>query len=193
MEENNKENLSITNNDQSEKIGFQSYDRKKARKMPRYQEELPDKKYRRVTKIFLALTLISTILSVMFYFLPVFSSIIGLFLGLLIVVFAIILPSIATLGIIYTSEGYRSWLGHSMDVPSFFLNLTNNFQQLVTYFPYFGYTALGISIVTIILMIIGVASKKKGYVYYLVASIICLIIVILTIILYYIVGISKMN
>lgn len=105
---------------QEEKIGFKSGE---PNSIDVTEKKLPGKKLRTPTKIITIFGITLSVITLMYYALPIFSAVIGVFIGFLIICF-IIVVTVFTVGIIFTVDWFRDWVtNHGMDVPTFSLTL----------------------------------------------------------------------
>ena len=179
----NEEVVVVNQTEEKPKIGFTTYDRKK--KIKRFQENLPGKGLRRATKIFIIPGVILSIFTAMYFLLPFFSTVIGVFLAFLIIMF-MIASIVFTLGIILTVGEYRTWIGyHMMDLPNFFFDIGSHIDQVSPFFPVLGFSAIGFTFIALILSIVGAATKKKYFASYIVVAAIFLVVAIFFTICFY--------
>ena len=124
-------------------------------------------------------------LSLMYYLLPIFAGFIGLVLGLVIGVY-LILSSVATLGIIYVNQDYRSFVGNRLfAVPSFFFNVGTHVENLSPYFPIFGFGGIFVCLFSLIVACIGKGIGKRGFVKYIVLNAVFMVLAAIATVLYY--------
>lgn len=166
---------------QEEKIGFKSGE---PNSIDVTEKKLPGKKLRTPTKIITIFGIILSVITLMYYALPIFSAVIGVFIGFLIICF-IIVVTVFTVGIIFTVDWFRDWVtNHGMDVPTFFFNLTENVGKLAPYFYVVSIPALVFTLSGFVLAIIGKSKKYPGFTAYIVLNAIFLTLTIISIFLF---------
>ncbi len=171
---NNNNNFNLPNcglNSQG-KIGFDSPPPpgQKGLKPERYQKRLPLKPLRVFNNLFFIFGIIASVLTMMYYLLPVFSVIIGAVLAI-IIFFFMIASVIFTLGLSLTNEEYRYWIGyHMMDIPNFFFDVANNVATLEPFFPAVAFSALTLNSLSLLLSIIGQCKIKRHFVSFIVIN-----------------------
>lgn len=142
---------------------------------------------KRACKVLTPFTIILSLITLMYYLLPIFSVVIGLLAALLIVVF-ILVSVLGTLFIVIAIKEYRDWLTHAFDIPNFFFNIGKNMDKVAPYFPFVAFPSLLFCLILFLLSIIGQSKKKKGFIPFIVISAAFLVITLVSIILYYING-----
>ena len=124
-------------------------------------------------------------LSLMYYLLPIFAGFIGLILGLVIGVY-VVFSSLATLGIIYANQDYRSFVGNQLfAVPGFFFNVGAHVESLSPYFPVFGFGGIFVCLASLIVACIGKGIGKGGFVKYIVLNAVFMGLAAIATILFY--------
>ena len=136
----------------------------------------------------LILTIFGVLLSavsLMYYLLPIFSGVVGIFAALFIFVW-VVASSIFTLGLIYLNGDYRNWLGSSLfAVPNWFMNVGQHVEKLSPYFPIFGFGGIFVCLIGLIVACIGKGIGKGGFVKYIVLNSIFMGLAIIATILFY--------
>ena len=173
----------------STKIGFNTNPPlAKGQTVEKFQETLPGKELRGWTKACTILGIIFSVISMMYFLLPLFSFIIGALIALCLVLF-MILSVVGTLGLALLNEDYRNWIGNNMmDVPNFFFNIADNIAKLSPFYFVAAGPALAFTIAGLILSIIGKAKKYRFFTSYIVLNSIFLSIALLFSIIYLIGG-----
>lgn len=158
-----------------EKIGFGDYqpdEKEIVRHKPNAEELAAGKGLRIPARLLCIFGSIASGITMMYYLLPIFATLIGAFLAVILVVF-MVFSVIVTLGMVLMSDGYRNWIGnHMMDVPNFFFNVSKHITELSKYFLITAIPALVLCGAAIALSIIGINEKHKRFVGILVVSII---------------------
>ncbi|MCR4879541.1 MAG: hypothetical protein K5906_01105 [Bacilli bacterium] len=188
----NKDNEQIKRNEvpQNEnQLSFQNIKPlEKGKKVERYQDKLPGAKYRKWNVFVTVLGIIASAITIMYYFLPIFSALIGGIIVLILGIF-VVFAVLGTLFISLLIEGFRNWIVNDfMTVPNFFFNITNNIGKLMPYYPTCAFPAMGLCVLGLILAIIGRAKKFPRFTALIVLNSIFLVVVIGLTILYYATG-----
>ena len=189
LDDYNNNNLNNGFNEQG-KIGFESPAPVGPNGQPpeRYQKNLPYKPLRIINKIIFAFGVVASLLTIMYYLLPIFSVLVGAILAIVIVLFMIV-SVVFTLGIVLTIDEYRYWIGnHMMDVPTFCFDIANNIAKLEPIFPIIGFSAIGLCSLSLALSIFGQTQIKRYFVSYIVVNSIFLITSIFFVLVYFIGG-----
>lgn len=174
---------------QEGKIGFEVIDvKKQEKKIKKFQQSLPGRPLRITTKVFTIVGVIFSALTLMYFFLPVFSAFIGLILTLLVILF-MIFTVIITMGLVLLNEEYRYWIGnHLFDIPLAFFNVVENIAILSPFFPIVAVPGTTCCLVGLILSLVGINKKMKYFTSYVVLNSIFFIIAFFFLLAYIITG-----
>jgi len=177
------------------KIGFDSATPiQKGKKMSeKYPDNFEGKGLRRAAKLCTIFGIIFSVLSMMYFLLPIFAAIIGGLIAV-ILIFGMIFSVIITLGLILMNEGYRQWIGNNMmDIPNFFFNIGENVAKLAPYYLVVAIPALVLNIAGLVLGIVGQAKKYRFCISYIVLNSIFLTFTLFFTALYFIGGMNVFN
>lgn len=190
MEENKETKTELI---EEKKIGFEVYQpevdaKGKKIKPKRFQDDLPYKGLRKATKIFTTIGVITSSLAIMYYFLPIFSAVVGSAVFLVFFMFGLI-SIVGSLGLAFLNDGYRDWISnHWFDVPFIFFNFTDYIAVLSPYFLIVGIPGVICSLVGLILSINLINKIRKHFVSYIVLNSIFLALSLLALLLFIISG-----
>lgn len=179
-----------------EKIGFNSPPKNSVPDdgVPSYKKKIKFSNNRK-TKLqiaafgFLIPAMILSIAALSFYFMPVLSTIAGLF-ATLIVIIIIAVPTVFTAFLILLSEGYRQFVGKAWGLAQKFFDAPNHITELSPYYLYVAIPAMILDIVVIVLCVIAINKKQKGVVTYLIITSIVLLFIIVLTVIYFVNGMT---
>ena len=177
------------------KIGFDSATPiQKGKKMSeKYPDNFEGKGLRRSAKLCTIFGIIFSVLSMMYFLLPIFAAIIGGLIAV-ILIFGMIFSVIISLGLILMNEGYRQWIGNNMmDIPNFFFNIGENVAKLAPYYLVVAIPALILTIAGFVLGIVGTSKKYRFCTSYIVLNAIFLTFTLFFTALYFIGGMNVFN
>ena len=188
---------------EEEKIGFNSapkigFDQATpVKRGAKHEEKYPDnfegKGLRKAAKLCTVFGIIFSVLSMMYFLLPIFAAIIGGLIAVCIVMF-MICSVIFTLGMILMNDGYRDWIGnHMMDVPNFFFKAGENVAKLAPFYMFAAGPALALTIAGFILGIVGKSKNYRFFVSYIIINAVFLTFVAIFTILYFGSGMNVFN
>lgn len=170
--------------EEKEKIGFSSPGNNNEGTKPGKFKSLNKTPLKKSTSILVGIALFLSTVSIMYFFTPIFSGLLMIFIAVLLLcmtVFAVVI----TLGIGLIFEEFRNAIAGAWSIVTWLADITNNVEKLNPYFPYFVFPTLAIDSVALILSIIGKAKEGKGYITYIVVMILNIIAITVLTILYY--------
>lgn len=175
-----------------EKIGFNSAPpiKKGSKKSEKYPDNFEGKCLRKAAKLCTIFGIIFSVLSMMYFLLPLFAAIIGALLAV-IIVFAMIISVVFTLGMVLMNDGYRNWIGNNMmDIPNFFFHIGENIAKLAPYYLVVAIPAIVLNIAGLVLGIVGQAKHYRFCISYIVLNSVFLTFTLLFTLLYFIGGMN---
>ena len=98
---------------------------------PEFEDKLGGRVLNGFSKLFFVLTIIGTILAAIMVFLPIFLAIVGV-VSTIVWIFGIIIVSIFTIGLIWTSEDFKAFNSGWMDFNSRMFERTNSLTEFAT-------------------------------------------------------------
>ncbi|MCR5786152.1 MAG: hypothetical protein K6G28_00400 [Acholeplasmatales bacterium] len=173
--------------EEEKKIGFDTKPPNPKGKKVKFKSVMKKTPLRRWCSLFTILGSITSIISIMYFFLPFFNGILMLILGLILVMLIIVLV-VFSLGIALAIDGFRAWVSRSWGVLHWLNDINSNLDKLNPFFMFFATPALLFDFFALLIAIVGQIKEKKGFVTYIVYMAILFITVTLITIFYYMGG-----